>query len=174
MPFKRYITDSMVEPNLSVKTPSEAVDNGEPPDKQLMHYRRACKEGAIEALVDLLARSGQIRNVSKFAREFKMRENASTSAIGNGIAIPHLRSMQPRRLVVAVARSPEGIEFLSPDDRPVHLFFCLTTPPYDDKVYLRFHKWVATEIMSEGWLIGALMQAATPHDMVKVLRGLYY
>ena len=171
MSFKRYIVEDLVEPELAVEYPPPPES-----DEPQVHerYRRACKERVIEALAALFDRSGQIRNLSKFTREFKQRENASTSAIGGGIAIPHLRSMQPRRLVVAVARSTPGLEYLAPDEKPVHLFFCLTAPPYDDRLYLRFHRWVAAELIAETWLIEALMQATSAHEMVKILRGLYY
>ncbi len=172
MPFRRYIVEEMVEADLVVETPPEpGIDAEEWAWKQ---HRRQAKGKVIEALAQLMARSGEIRNVTKFIREMCQRENASTSAIGGGVALPHLRSMRPRELVVAVARSKEGVEFEAPDGKPVHLFFCVTAPPYDDTVYLRFYKWVATELLQEPWLKDALLSAANAHEMVKILRGLYY
>jgi len=172
MPFKRYIVEEMVEPELKVEYPPEPGEDASP--GELAAHKRAMKERVIEALVDLMAKSGEIRNRSKFVKEFVRREEASTSAIGNGVALPHLRSMRPRKLVVAVARSTAGVEYNSPDGKPVKLFFCITAPPYDDNVYLRFYKWVATELMSEQWLMEALMEAKDAHEMVRILRGLYY
>jgi len=172
MPFKRYILEDMVEANLKVELPPMPEADAEPANWEL--YRRHAKENAVEALVKLMARSGEIRNETRFIKEMVQREQASSSAIGGGVALPHLRSMRPRKLVVAVARSIEGLEYDAPDGKPVNLFFCITAPPYDDKAYLRFYKWVGTELLSEPWLKEALMTAADSHEMVRILRGLYY
>ncbi|MBN1808766.1 MAG: PTS sugar transporter subunit IIA [Planctomycetes bacterium] len=172
MPFKRYIVEDMVDADLKVDLPA-----GPPPDagdEELALFRKQAKEKTVEALADLMASSGQIRNPTRFRRELLQRENASSSAIGKGIALPHLRSMRPRRLVIAIARSKTGLEFDAPDGEPVQLFFCITAPPYDDNVYLRYYKWVTTELLAEQWLKDALLAASNSHEMVGIIRGLYY
>ena len=40
---------------------------------------------------------------------------------------------------MAFGRSPEGLPFRAPDGEPVHLFFAMAAPPYDDRTYLKVY-----------------------------------
>jgi PTS system nitrogen regulatory IIA component len=56
------------------------------------------------------------------------RERISTTAIGEGVAIPHGKLSGVERVLGVFARSPEGIDFSSLDGAPTHLFFVLVAP----------------------------------------------
>jgi PTS system nitrogen regulatory IIA component len=56
------------------------------------------------------------------------RERISTTAIGEGVAIPHGKLNGVERVVGVFARSPDGIDFASLDGAPTHLFFVLVAP----------------------------------------------
>jgi len=56
------------------------------------------------------------------------REEALSTGIGNGVAIPHARIAGLRRSVVVVGISTGGIDFDSPDDKPVNVIFLILTP----------------------------------------------
>ena len=79
------------------------------------------KQLILTECVELLDCSEKVSNKSKLLTDLFNREKQSTTAIGKGIAIPHVRSMQAKELIVGVARSPEGYDFDSPDGQPVHL-----------------------------------------------------
>lgn len=55
------------------------------------------------------------------------REQLQSTALGQGLslAIPHAKHPGVRGLIGVFGRSREGVEFESPDGRPVHLFFLL-------------------------------------------------
>src|SRR5207249_67301 len=59
----------------------------------------------------------------------RRRETLGSTGIGQGIAIPHCRSLVVNRLRVAFGRKLEGIDFKVIDDRPVHYFFLIVAPP---------------------------------------------
>jgi len=59
------------------------------------------------------------------------REEALSTGIGNGVAIPHARIAGLRRSVVVVGVSETGIDFDAPDDKPANVIF-LTLTPDDD------------------------------------------
>src|SRR3989442_15128360 len=59
----------------------------------------------------------------------RRRETLGSTGIGQGIAIPHCRSLVVSRLRVAFGRKLEGIDFKAIDDRPVHYFFLIVAPP---------------------------------------------
>ncbi len=59
------------------------------------------------------------------------REELGSTGIGNGIAIPHGRSLLINNLEIAVGRSTKGVEFDSVDKKPASLFFLIMAPPQD-------------------------------------------
>lgn len=56
------------------------------------------------------------------------RERISTTAIGEGVAIPHGKLPNVDRVLGVFARSLEGVDFASLDGAPTHLFFVLIAP----------------------------------------------
>jgi len=61
------------------------------------------------------------------------REKIGSTGIGNGIAIPHTRSMVVKELMVAIGRPVKPIDFGAQDKKPVCLVFLLVAPPYASK-----------------------------------------
>jgi len=61
-------------------------------------------------------------------RLLEERELTATTAIGDGIAIPHGKLDSIDRLVGALGRSPAGLAFDSLDGKPTHLVFMLVAP----------------------------------------------
>ena len=56
------------------------------------------------------------------------RERISTTAIGEGVAIPHGKLPGVERVLGVFARSLQGVDFSSLDGGPTHLFFVLIAP----------------------------------------------
>ncbi len=61
------------------------------------------------------------------------REKIGSTGIGNGIAIPHTRSMVVKNLMVAIGRPVKPIDFGALDKKKVNLVFLLVAPPYASK-----------------------------------------
>jgi PTS system nitrogen regulatory IIA component len=64
------------------------------------------------------------------------RERLGTTAMGDGIAIPHARIESLGRLVASFGRSRSGIDFESVDGNPTHLFFLLVAPGKEGSAHL--------------------------------------
>lgn len=88
------------------------------------------KTEVIEEMVDLLVDAGAIdkRNKNKVVDILMAREALGSTAIGQGIAIPHGKSESTDKLIAALAISKKGINFDSLDGEPVHIFFLLVAP----------------------------------------------
>ena len=61
-------------------------------------------------------------------RALAERERLGSTAVGEGLAIPHAKLDSVRGLVACLGRSQRGIDFGSPDDEPTHFFFVLIAP----------------------------------------------
>ncbi len=56
------------------------------------------------------------------------RERLGSTAVGNGIAIPHGKMPGLEKMVLAFARSASGVDFGAPDGRACRLFFTVLAP----------------------------------------------
>jgi PTS system nitrogen regulatory IIA component len=56
------------------------------------------------------------------------RERLNSTALGDGVAIPHGKLSGIKRVFAAFARSKGGVDFHSLDGKPTHLFFLLVAP----------------------------------------------
>jgi len=88
------------------------------------------KEDVIKELVDALIESGDIekRCRNKLIDSLMNREALGSTAIGQGIAIPHAKSDCVEKLVAAFGLSSKGVDFDSLDGEPAYIFFLLVAP----------------------------------------------
>ena len=88
------------------------------------------KEDVIKELVDSLIDSGEIekRCRNKLIDALMSRESLGSTAIGQGIAIPHAKSDCVTKLLAAFGLSKKGVDFDSLDGELAYIFFLLVAP----------------------------------------------
>ncbi len=88
------------------------------------------KEDVIRELVEALCNAGEIekRNRNKLVEALIARESLGSTAIGQGIAIPHAKSDSVDKLVAAFGLSRRGVDFDSLDGESAYIFFLLVAP----------------------------------------------
>jgi PTS system nitrogen regulatory IIA component len=101
-----FLNDQSVIPALSSREKNAALQ--EMADSLVANYPFLKKERVFEVLLE--------------------REKISTTAIGEGVAIPHGKLPGVERVLGVFARSQEGVDFASLDSAPTHLFFVLIAP----------------------------------------------
>jgi PTS system nitrogen regulatory IIA component len=88
------------------------------------------KQEILSELLDLLISAGEIdkKYKNKLMEVLLAREALGSTAIGQGIGIPHGKSENVSKLVAAFGLSRSGVNFDSLDGEPVYLFFLLIAP----------------------------------------------
>lgn len=86
------------------------------------------KNAALEEMAGRLVSYHRQLDKQKVLKVLLEREKISTTAIGEGVAIPHGKLANVERVLGVFARSPEGIDFNSLDGELTHLFFVLIAP----------------------------------------------
>ncbi|MBU2591280.1 MAG: fructose PTS transporter subunit IIA [Nitrospinota bacterium] len=82
-----------------------------------------------EAINKMIALAGEdISDKEEIAEAILERESQISTAIGEGIAIPHIRSKKAKKTFLAFARSKTGLEFEAIDGQPVNLIFMIVVP----------------------------------------------
>jgi len=88
------------------------------------------KLDVIRELVDALIDAGDIEKKcrNKLIDALMNRESLGSTAIGQGIAIPHAKSDCVEKLVAAFGLSKKGVDFDSLDGELAYIFFLLIAP----------------------------------------------
>ena len=142
----------------------------EDPDYDRARYVRSVKREAVGEICDLFDSGGQVLNRTKLFNDLWNREKRATTALGSGIAIPHVRTMQARGLVLGFSRSADGLSFDAPDSQPVHLFFSIIGPRHEEATYLKIYREIA-QIFRYPGAHQMLMDASSEWEVLRVLDG---
>ena len=164
MNISRFLKENLIE--LSFIPEQEPAPDESNSDKWKMRN----KDRILSSLVDILEVSGKTVNRCKLITDFVNRERKASTAIGLGIAIPHVRSMQAREFIIGFARSKDGYDFNSLDGEPTHLFFVMAAPPYEDNLYLKVFKALSEALQYETFR-EELMQAERPYDIIRAFKN---
>jgi PTS system nitrogen regulatory IIA component len=94
------------------------------------------KEGVLRELVHVLA---QVEKVSedRMIEILLERESLGSTGIGEGVAIPHGKSKEVKKILASFGRSLPGMDFQSLDGKPTHLFFLLIAPEDSAGMHLK-------------------------------------
>ncbi|MCM8799184.1 MAG: PTS sugar transporter subunit IIA [Candidatus Omnitrophica bacterium] len=96
----------------------------------VLNIKSTKKEEVIKELVDALINAEEIekRHRNKIVDALLAREKLGSTAIGQGIAIPHAKSEYVEKLVAALGISSSGVNFDALDEEPVYIIFLLLAP----------------------------------------------
>jgi len=86
------------------------------------------KTAVLRELAEHLARQQGGIDAGRLVEVLWERERLGSTAIGDGIAIPHGKMPGLSGVVGAFGRHPAGVDFESLDGSPTHLFFLLVAP----------------------------------------------
>ena len=108
------------------------------------------KKEALEKLTELLYNSGKLSDKDAFLKDVLDRESVSTTGIGNGIAIPHGKSLSVKETTVAIGRLKNETEWESVDGKPVKLVVLLAVNEADKTgVHVKLLSNMARKLASE-------------------------
>ena len=102
----------------------------------LVDMKARTKKEALRELAEGLAGSVDDLEAPGLLDLLLEREKLGTTAMGDGIAIPHARIESLDRLLASFGRSREGLDFDSVDGNATHLFFLLVAPGKEGSTHL--------------------------------------
>jgi PTS system nitrogen regulatory IIA component len=121
--------------------------------------------GVLNRLGDGLA-AGEVGGppASAFAAALRAREDAGSTALGAGVAVPHCRIPGLRSARIAIGRSREGVPCGAADGEPVRLFVALAVPAEAPSSHLRLLSEVARRLRGAG-RVERLLAAGTAAEI---------
>ncbi len=106
------------------------------------------KTEAIDLLIDLQVKGGKIADREEYKKGILAREAMSSTAVGEGIAIPHAKSEAVKAPSLAAMTVPEGVDYQAMDNEPSNLLFMIAAPNNGD-VHLEVLSRLMTLLMDE-------------------------
>ena len=125
----------------------------------------------FKTLVGNLVDAGRVTRgqAASALRAVNRREAVGSTAIGDGVALPHARVDFTDGVIGAFALLEGGADFKSLDGAPVRFVFLLLTPEADDELHTAFLRSV-TRFTSVTIHRNALAGCKTPKDVYGVFK----
>ena len=109
------------------------------------------KLDVVDELVDLVNDSGNLNDKNEYKKAILAREKLGTTAIGEGVAIPHAKNKSVNKACLAAGVSKEGIDYEAFDDSLSHLFFMIAAPDGANDTHLEVLSRLSTILMDESF-----------------------
>lgn len=125
------------------------------------------KSEAIDMLIDLQVKGGNIADKEAYKKGILAREEKGSTAVGEGIAIPHAKSEAVKAPSLAAMTVPDGVDYEALDDEPSNLLFMIAAPN-DGDVHLEVLSRLMTILMDEDFR-DDLLKAKDADEFLKVI-----
>ena len=172
--FKKSDIEKWVNDRLSSNTrdlPSDKavqVKNILSPER-IVFLEHQTKHDALVKLSQVLSTAPQIKDARELSDEILKREDLMSTAIGRGIAIPHVRLPSVTDLVMAVGISKvDIIDFQPLDDIPVRILFMIAAAHNQHSYYLQTLSFFSAKLKDQS-LRESLLKASDPLEVYSLL-----
>ncbi len=136
----------------------------------LLDIKAKSKAEAIREMVNYLKKNKLISRPEEVIDKLEQRESLGTTALGEGVAIPHCKVKWVSNPIVLVGITRQGVPFEAPDGRPVNIFFLLITSLEDPSLNLQILALIAQLIKKSPELKDKLLQARSQAEVRETIK----
>ncbi len=126
------------------------------------------KKRAIEELTEAIVKGNPSLDKDSLVRVLLERESLGSTAIGDGVAIPHGKYPGISTPIISFGRSRKGLDFESMDGQPVFLFFLLVAPEDSASIHLKALARIA-KMLKDSNFRKVLIEATTKKELYKII-----
>ena len=130
--------------------------------------KAASKEEAIDRLIALMDAGGRLNDRAGYKEGILARESLGSTAIGEGIAIPHAKVEAVKEPGLAAMTVPEGVDYEAFDGSLSNLIFMIAAPAGGEDVHLEALSRLSTLLMNPGFK-EALIHAGSKEEFLAVI-----
>jgi nitrogen PTS system EIIA component len=128
------------------------------------------KAAVLDELAEKFPAADAALNPKRVLDVLTERERISTTAIGEGVAIPHGKLAGVDRVYAVFARSRVGVDFASLDGEPTHLFFALIAPEDGAADHLKALARIS-RLLKESAFRSRLLRAKSSDELFEIISG---
>lgn len=138
------------------------------PESIALNVTANSKEEAIDCLVNLMDQGGHLKDKAGYKKGILAREELGSTAVGDGIAIPHAKVAAVGEPGLAAITLPEGVDYEAFDDSLANLIFMIAAPDGEADTHLEALSKLSTLLMNPGFKEG-LLAAKTTEEFLGVI-----
>ena len=166
--LERWVNERLSSSSVKKSDSEVQIKNFLSPDR-VIFVKNSSKRDAIIELADVLAVAPQVKNKEELVTEILKREDLMSTAVGRGIAIPHVRLSSVTDLVMAVGICKKNIEdYQTVDNEPVNLLIMIAAAYNQHTYYLKTISYLTAKLKNQT-LRDTLKSAATPREAYDAL-----
>lgn len=140
-----------------------------PPERIRVPLGSHSRHAVLRELVELALPDADPATVDAVFQSVLSRESIASTAMGDGLAVPHGRTEATGEFRMAAGLAESVDDYVAPDGVPVRACFLLLTPPADGGAHLKVLARLA-RLMRKDELRDALYAATTAEAFASVLR----
>lgn len=125
------------------------------------------KNEAIDKLISLHEKAGNLNDVQAYKAAILERENQGSTAIGEGIAVPHAKSESVKVPGLSAITLPNGVDYGAPDGKASDILFMIAAP-LDGDLHLEILSRLMVMLM-EPEFCADLRKAATADEFLQII-----
>jgi nitrogen PTS system EIIA component len=139
------------------------------PQMVIPQLRGASKADVLTELSQCLCKEHPEVMFDRLLGVLNERERLGSTAIGDGIAIPHGKLRGITQILGVFGRSTAGVDFDSLDGNPTHLFFLLVAPEDSASLHLKALARVS-RLFKDGGFRQRLLEAPDADELYRLLK----
>ena len=165
---EKWVNDCLSSSGGRIKDDVVQVKNILAPNR-VIFISQTSRHDALVELANTLSSAPQVKRSDELVSEILKREALMSTAIGRGIAIPHVRLSSVTDLVMAVGVCKTPVTDFQPiDDMPVSLLFMIAAAYNQHSYYLQTLSYFSAKLKKKE-LRDGLLNAATTDEVYKLL-----
>ena len=126
------------------------------------------KEDTIKELISPIIKKKFTNSEDTLNKAVLNREERGSTAIGNGVAIPHAEIPSIKEKIIIFGRSKKGVSFNAIDNKPVNLFFMIISPSREICPHLKTLARISRLLRNKAFRDN-LMSATSSEDIIKLI-----
>lgn len=128
------------------------------------------RESILKELVNFLKKKNKIAKDKELYEKLLQREKLGSTAIGEGVAIPHCKIKGVENPIVLLAISKKGVNFYSLDGKPSQIFFLVVSSPDNPSLNLQTLAAIAHLVRKASSLIKKILEAESISLLLDIIR----
>jgi PTS system nitrogen regulatory IIA component len=128
------------------------------------------REGVLKEMVVFLKKKHKISKDKELFEKLLQREKLGSTAIGEGVAIPHCKMKGVKNPVVMLAVSKKSVDYQSLDGKPTYVFFLVVSSPDNPSLNLQILAAIAHLVRKSSSLEKKILRAESISSILDVVR----
>lgn len=139
-------------------------------DMVIPELESATRDEVIKEMVSFLKKRNKVNREKDLYDKLMQREKLGSTAIGDGVAIPHCKMKGVRSPIVMLGISRKGVDFYSLDRKPSHIFFLVISSPDNPSMNLQLLAAIAQLVRKSKNIIKRIRDAENISAVLEVIR----